>query len=302
MDNTLMHSTIQTAISSLLFSSSNGELKYLHNYLKLEDNILSVQPRPSSFQLCLENLEHLSIQQYNLPLPPYMGFRHLEKQWRPRYDINTICTFYFQRNENLIYTATCSIGNCWEIDNCDCDGEFGCMDDCPARSTIINTCEEKQLDGRAIIEILANDPSFMDVLLYLFNPIRTIQTLINAGHEIGMTFFNPCTFFNSISYYDQHLCIVCHNPVESIVMFNKKTRKNRSRTLVRCHNQYCIQVGKNYCNYLKTSISNSCINVPDVCVRIILFYLTSLNNSRTTRDSDVVGDEFPIVGKFIVLQ
>lgn len=139
--------------------------------------------------------------------------------------------------------------------------------------------------------MLASNPVFLDVLTYNWPINQTITTLIHLGQELGMTFFNPLTMLDTSQYYDQRVCIVCHNPVEPIKRYQ----------LVRCENKYCIQTGKEYCNYLKTSIAETCLNISIDIVRIIMRYYTSIDGRRRSGDNELVGDECFIMARFIIV-
>jgi hypothetical protein len=70
--------------------------------------------------------------------------------------------------------------------------------------------------------------------------------------------------------------------------------------LVRCENKYCISIGKEYCNSLKTSIAETCTSFPIDIVRIVMRYYTSIDGRRRSGDSNVVGDEFFTMARFII--
>jgi hypothetical protein len=169
---------------------------------------------------------------------------------------------------------------------------------CQRKRTIITEYKERQLQPLEILNMLARNQVFLDVLTSIWTVDRTSTTLIRYGNEFGMRFFNPSTILDTRYYYTENVCMVCHCPV--FPTSRKRKMRNRPGTLVRCENKYCIDVGKQYCNYLKTSIADTCTSFPIDSVRIVIRYYTSIDGRRRSGDCEVVGDECFTMARFII--
>jgi hypothetical protein len=291
MDN--IQQVVQRQLLRLPFTtrSEYGEGNVLKTMLELPNNI-AMYVSTEHYGNFLANITETSRSHRNLPSPPYIGFRHNGP------DVNDF-TIYFQRgNSEEITEAVLSSSHDWWYE---CDCMYDCM--CQQKRTIITEYKERQLQPLEILNMLARNPVFLDVITSIWTCYRTSLTLIRYGNEFGMRFFNPSTILDTRQYYTENVCIVCHCPVNLMVIPTSRNRKRRNRfgTLVRCENKYCINIGKQYCNYLKTSIAESCLNIPNDIVRIILQYYTSIDNLRREGDNDLVGDEFMTMARFIIV-
>jgi hypothetical protein len=279
-----MQRAVQNALVRLPFTNNKsspmyGESKLLKSMLQLPSDIHDTD-HVECFDCFFENINKISWETRKLPTPPYIGFRHNGVE-------HDDFTIYFQRKGQELTEAILSADDNWKPRKCDCDDD--CEDDCPAKRWFITKYKERQLSPLEIFDMIARNPSFLDVLTHNWSD-QTIQTLISLGNSMEMSFFNPLTMLNTSEYYEKRVCIVCHTPVKLI---------NRYR-LVRCENKYCINTGKEYCNYIKTSISETCSSLPPCIVYIIMQYYTSINNRRRTGDSERVGDEFFAMARFII--
>ena len=284
IDDLQMQKAVQKALVRLPFTNNvtslmYGESKLLKSMLQLSSDIDGAN-HEEYYDYFFEYINKISWQTRQLPTPPYIGFRHNGK----KHDDFTI---YFQRKGQELTEAVLSADDDWQPYKCDCEDD--CEDDCPAKRWVITEYKERQLSPLEIFNMLARNASFLDVLTHIWSD-QTIQTLIGFGKSMGMTFFNPLTMLNKSKYYEKRVCIVCHMLVKPI---------NRYR-LVRCENKYCINTGKEYCNYIKTSIVETCSILPLDIVYIIMHYYTSIDSRRRTGDSERVGDEFFTMAQFII--
>jgi hypothetical protein len=288
-----MQRAVQRVLCQFPFTSNvnspmYGESQLLKSMIQLPSDIASYYDN-EYYDYFFEHINRNSWKTRRLPTPPYIGFRHNGAE-------KDDFTIYFQRYGEGLTEAVLSADDDWKPYRCDCDDD--CDDDCPAKRWVITEYKERQLSSLDIFNMLAQNPVFLDVLTYNWPMNRIIPTLIQFGQELGMTFFNPLTMLDTSQYYDQRVCIVCHNPVQPIKV---KASKHRMYQLVRCENKYCISVGKEYCNYLKTSIAETCTSFPIDIVRIVMRYYTSIDNRRISGDDEVVGDECFTMARFIIV-